>query len=58
MKWPNAASDGIRSQTILVIASIGVARMAPGTPHIQYQKIKAITISTGLIVKRRARSRG
>ena len=24
---------------ILVIASIGTARTAPGTPHIQYQKI-------------------
>ena len=24
---------------ILVMASIGVERIAPGTPHIQYQKI-------------------
>ena len=29
----------MRSQTILVIASIGVERIAPGTPHIQYQNI-------------------
>jgi hypothetical protein len=29
----------MRSQMILVMANIGVERIAPGTPHIQYQKI-------------------
>ena len=43
---------------ILVIASIGVERIAPGTPHIQYQKTSETTTSTGLIVKRRASSIG
>jgi hypothetical protein len=48
----------MRSQMILVIASIGVERIAPGTPHIQYQNTRDRTTSTGLIVKRRASSIG
>jgi len=43
---------------ILVIASIGVERIAPGTPHIQYQKTSERMTSTGLIVKPRASSIG
>ena len=51
-------SGRMRSLMILVIASIGVERIAPGTPHIQYQKTSETTTSTGLIVKRRASSIG
>jgi len=29
---------------ILVMASIGVERIAPGTPHIQYQKISTVPL--------------
>ena len=43
---------------IFVIASIGTARIAPGTPHIQYQKMSDKMMSTGLRVKRRASSMG
>jgi hypothetical protein len=32
---------------ILLIASIGVERTAPGTPHIQYQKTSERMTSTG-----------
>jgi hypothetical protein len=40
-KWPKADSIWILSQMIFVIASIGTARIAPDTPHIQYQKMSA-----------------
>ena len=43
---------------ILAIANMGTARMAPGTPHIQYQKTSANTTKTGLRVKRLAKSIG
>jgi hypothetical protein len=56
-KWPNAAGR-IRSQTILVIASIGTDRIAPGIPHIQNQKTSETITRTGLSVNRRARSIG
>jgi len=46
------------SQIILAMASIGIARIAPGTPHTQYQNTTARMISTGLIVKRLASSNG
>ena len=39
MKWPTGFRPSMRSQTILVIASIGVDSTAPHTPHIQYQKM-------------------
>src|SRR6478736_9878614 len=58
MKCPKVVRDWMRSQTILVIASIGVARIAPGTPHIQCQNTSEMMTSTGLIVNRRARSIG
>ena len=48
----------MRSQMILVIASSGVARIAPTTPHIQYQKNTPIMTSTGFTVNRRASSIG
>jgi hypothetical protein len=57
-KWPNADSIWILSQIIFVIASIGTARIAPGTPHIQYQKMSAMMTRTGFRVKRRANSMG
>ena len=57
-KCPKGASIRILSQMIFVIASIGTARIAPGTPHIQYQKIKATMTRRGLSVKRRANSIG
>jgi len=37
----------MRSQTILAMASIGIARMAPGTPHIQYQNTTARIAKNG-----------
>jgi len=61
---PAAAADVrlldtlVRNQFVPVIASIGVARIAPGTPHIQYQNTSEMMTSTGLIVNRRARSIG
>src|SRR4051794_21844718 len=58
MKCPKVVRDWMRSQTILVIASIGVARIAPGAPHIQYQNTSEMMTSTGLIVNRRARRNG
>ena len=48
----------IRSQTILVIASIGTERIAPGAPHIQNQKTSEMMTRTGLRMNRRARSIG
>ena len=39
-----------------MIANIGTARIAPGTPHIQYQKIRDRITATGFIVKRFASS--
>src|SRR5437016_13581343 len=57
-KWPNAFNGRTRSQTIFTMASIGTARIAPGTPHIQNQNTSARMTSTGLSVKRRARSMG
>jgi hypothetical protein len=57
-KWPKAANVRILSQMIFVIASIGTAGIAPGTLHIQYQKIRARITRTGLRVKRRANSMG
>ena len=41
----------MRSQTILVVASIGTERIAPGTPHSQNQNTKEKTTRTGLSVK-------
>src|SRR5579862_5330296 len=58
MKWPKDARGPMRSQMILVTASIGIARMAPATPHIQYQNTTDRMTSTGLIVKRLASSIG
>jgi hypothetical protein len=43
---------------ILVIANIGTARIAPGTPHIQNQKTSKRTTRKGLRVDRLARSIG
>jgi two-component sensor histidine kinase len=57
-KCPNAASGRIRSQIILVIASIGTERIAPGAPHIQNQKTTEMMTRTGLRVNRLARSIG
>src|SRR6202040_1109218 len=58
MKWPNDARGCTRSQTILAIASMGTARIAPRMPHIQYQNTSARITSTGLIVNRLASSIG
>jgi hypothetical protein len=53
------ALNGRRSlHTILVTARIGTARIAPGTSHVQGQKISARITATGLMVKRRATSIG
>jgi len=57
-KCPNAASGRIRSQMILVIASIGTERIAPGAPHIQNQKTSEMMTRTGLSMNRLARSIG
>src|SRR5690349_19752138 len=38
-RCPIARNGRRSSQMILVIASIGTARIAPAMPHIQYQKI-------------------
>ncbi len=57
-KCPNARKDGVSSQTIFVIANIGTASTAPGTPHIQYQNTKLRTTATGLIVNRRDINQG
>src|SRR5208282_5343193 len=46
--WPRAASGRTRSQTILVIARIGVERIAPGTPQSQYQNARDRMTRTGL----------
>src|SRR6185437_8357146 len=43
---------------ILVIASMGTERIAPGIPHIQNQKTSEMMTRTGLRVKRLARSIG
>src|SRR6186997_1349337 len=53
-KCPNAASGRIRSQMILVIASIGTERIAPGAPHIQNQKTSEMITRTGLRMNRLA----
>ena len=50
-----------RSQSIannLDDRSIGTAKIAPGTPHIQYQKIRDRITATGLMVNRFASSSG
>jgi hypothetical protein len=57
-KWPNAANGRTRSQMILVTASIGTERIAPGMPHIQNQKTSEMMTRTGLRVNRLARSIG
>src|ERR1022692_3409842 len=57
-KCPNAASGRTRSQMILVIASIGIERIAPGAPHIQNQKTTEMMTRTGLRRNRLARSVG
>ena len=41
-----------------MIVNIGTAKIAPGTPHIQYQKIKDRITATGFIVNRFANSIG
>src|SRR5471030_953825 len=41
---------------ILNVASIGTASSAPATPHIRYQKTRAMITATGLSVSRRASS--
>jgi hypothetical protein len=43
---------------ILVVASMGTDRIAPGIPHIQNQKTSEMTTRTGFRVKRLARSIG
>src|ERR1700730_2598004 len=58
MKWPNDARGCTRSPTILAIASMGTARIAPRMPYIQYQNTSARMTSTGLIVNRLASSIG
>src|SRR5579863_1431319 len=57
-KRPKAASGRMRSQMILVVASIGTDRIAPGIPHIQNQKTSEMMTRTGLRVNRLARSIG
>src|SRR4029079_18423375 len=57
-KCPNAARGRTRSHTILVTASIGTDRIAPGAPHIQNQNTRDTITKTGLRVKRLARSMG
>lgn len=57
-KCPIAFKGSTPSHTILVIANIGTDRIAPGTPHIQNQKINEMITSTGLSVNRRASSTG
>ena len=54
-RCPKARSGRMRSQTILAIASSGIASTAPSTPHIQYQNISPSSTATGFTVKRRAR---
>src|SRR5947209_13741232 len=41
-----------------MIANMGTAKIAPGTPHIQYQKIRDRITATGLMVNRFASSSG
>ena len=41
-----------------MIVNIGTAKIAPGTPHIQYQKISDRITATGFIVNRFASSIG
>ena len=48
----------MRSQTILITASTGVDRIAPQTPHIQYQKMTPSMTSAGFTVNRAASSVG
>ena len=43
---------------ILVVASMGTDRIAPGIPHIQNQKTSEMMTRTGLRVNRLARSIG
>jgi hypothetical protein len=43
---------------ILIIANMGIERIAPGTPHIQNQKTSEMITRTGLRVNRLARSIG
>jgi hypothetical protein len=43
---------------ILVVASMGTDRIAPGIPHIQNQKTSEIMTRTGLRVNHLARSIG
>ena len=38
----------MRSQTNFSVASMGTARIAPATPHIQYQKIREMITRTGI----------
>src|SRR5215467_11051848 len=57
-RWPKVRKGRSRSDMILMIASMGTAKIAPGTPHIQYQKIKDRITATGFIVNRFASSSG
>jgi hypothetical protein len=41
-----------------MIANIGIAKIAPASPHIQYQKISDNIMATGLIVNRFASNTG
>ena len=43
---------------ILVMANMGIERIAPGIPHIQNQKASEMMTRTGLRVNRLARSIG
>jgi hypothetical protein len=49
-----AAQGRMLSQMILTMPRTGTARMAPGTPHIQYQKTRETMTTTGFSVNRRA----
>ncbi|CAN5726268.1 hypothetical protein BH10PSE6_BH10PSE6_24090 [soil metagenome] len=51
-------SPSMRSQMIFNVATMGTASRAPATPHIQYQKIRAMITTTGLSVNCRASNIG
>ena len=42
----------------MIMVNMGTAKIAPGTPHIQYQKIRDRITATGFIVNRFANSIG
>ena len=53
-KCPRAFSGRNLSEMIFRMASIGTAKIAPSTPHIQNQNTSDRMINTGFSVKRRA----